>query len=178
MDEPGEASGNSREHGRQPIELKVAYKRLNSFFSDYTKNISKGGTFIKTEKPLDVGTEFMFELHVPSMEEPLRIVGRVQWVVTRRDIAAGASRGAAEPGMGIRFVYRRPEEKIEIERKVEKVMIDSLGQLLYSKLMEQSQQQSSEQSSPSSTGGSSGAPATERSLTGYGSLLGDKPEES
>ena len=32
----------NREHGRAPIELKVDYKKLNSFFADYTRNISKG----------------------------------------------------------------------------------------------------------------------------------------
>jgi type IV pilus assembly protein PilZ len=175
VDDSGDAPATNREHGRRPIELKVAYKRLNSFFSDYTKNISKGGTFIKTGKPLEAGTEFIFELHVPSMVEPLRIVGRVQWVVTQGDIDAGASRGATEPGMGIRFVYRRPEDKIEIERKVEKVMIDSMGQLLYSKLMDQSHQ-SSERSS--SSAGPAAPEATERSLTGYGSLMRDKQEES
>jgi type IV pilus assembly protein PilZ len=41
---------------RAPIELKVEYKRINSFFADYTRNISKGGTFIKTTKPLAIGT--------------------------------------------------------------------------------------------------------------------------
>ena len=41
---------------RAPIELKVEYKRLNTFFADYTKNISRGGTFIATDKPLPVGT--------------------------------------------------------------------------------------------------------------------------
>ena len=30
------------------ITLRVDYKRLNTFFADYTKNISKGGTFIRT----------------------------------------------------------------------------------------------------------------------------------
>ena len=44
----------------------VDYKRLNTFFADYTKNISKGGTFIRTSKPLDVGTEFVFVLTVPD----------------------------------------------------------------------------------------------------------------
>ena len=36
---------------RQAIELSVEYKRLNTFFADYTRNISKGGTFIRTERP-------------------------------------------------------------------------------------------------------------------------------
>jgi type IV pilus assembly protein PilZ len=139
MDDSGAKGADRREHGRQPIELKVEYKRLNSFFSDYTRNISRGGTFIKTSRPLDVGTEFIFKLYVPNLDEPLRIVGRVQWVVTQDDLDAGRGRGPGEPGMGIRFVYRQPEDKAEIERRVEKVMIDSLGQLLYSRLMEQNQ---------------------------------------
>src|SRR5690348_1888069 len=44
----GDPSDSERRDGpRVPIELKVEYKKLNSFFADYTKNISKGGTFIK-----------------------------------------------------------------------------------------------------------------------------------
>src|SRR5262249_22677125 len=74
-------SGERREGGRAPIELKVEYKKLNTFFADYTRNISKGGTFIKTRKPLDEGTEFVFKLVVPKLPEPLAIRGAVKWVV-------------------------------------------------------------------------------------------------
>jgi uncharacterized protein (TIGR02266 family) len=70
-----------RRETRAPIELKVEYKRLNTFFYDYTKNISKGGTFIKTEKPLDVGTIFLFKLMLPSQSAPLALRGEVRWVV-------------------------------------------------------------------------------------------------
>lgn len=125
--------GDSRAHVRQPIELVVEYTRLNSFFSDYTRNISKGGTFIKTPKPLDVGTEFMFKLQVPKMEEPLELLGRVQWVVTADDPTPGQ-----EPGMGIRFVFETDSDRDALTRRVERIMVDSLGQLLYSRLMEQS----------------------------------------
>ena len=121
-----------RVHSRQPIELKVEYKRLNTFFSDYTQNISKGGTFIRTSKPLDIGTEFVFKLFVPKLAEPLQIHGQVQWTVSEEDAEASG----VEPGMGIRFVYTENEERATIERSVEKLMVDSLGQLLYSKLMQ------------------------------------------
>lgn len=142
MDDIGASDGEpiadeSREHARQAIELEVEYTRLNSFFSDYTKNISKGGTFIKTTKPLDIGTEFLFKLRVPKLDAPLRLIGRVQWVVTESDVAAGDDRGSGEPGMGIRFLFSDDGERRQLEERVEKVMIDSLGQLLYSKLMEQ-----------------------------------------
>jgi type IV pilus assembly protein PilZ len=128
-----------REHSRKPIELEVSYKRLNAFFSDYTRNISKGGTFIKTDKPLEVGTEFLFKLHVPKLVEPLCIVGQVQWVRTQQDLDAGVDIDASVPGMGIRFVYRDEAERAAVERQIEKIMVDSLGQRLYSRLMELSQ---------------------------------------
>jgi type IV pilus assembly protein PilZ len=126
-----------RKDGRHPIELKVEYQRLNTFFSDYTRNISKGGTFIKTNRPLDIGTEFVFKLFVPRMDAPLCIRGQVQWVVTEGDVAAG--KAAPEgPGMGIRFQFVDDEERRGIERSVERLMVDSLGQLLTTRLLEHS----------------------------------------
>lgn len=135
MSSADEHSGAQRDD-RQPIELKVEYQRLNTFFSDYTKNISKGGTFIKTDKPLPIGTEFIFKLFVPKLKEPLRIRGCVEWTVSQDDIDSGAATG--DTGMGIHFVYKSGEARQAIERKVKKLMVDSLGQLLYSKLMEHS----------------------------------------
>jgi type IV pilus assembly protein PilZ len=133
-------ASQGREHARKPIELEVTYKRLNAFFSDYTKNISKGGTFIRTEKPLEVGTEFLFKLHVPRLPEPLCIVGQVQWVRTQSDADASPDvEPESMPGMGIRFVYRDEAERAAVERQIERIMVDSLGQRLYSRLMELSQ---------------------------------------
>jgi len=37
--------------------------------------------------------------------------------------------------MGIRFVYQAPEERAGLQRQVEKMMVDSLGQLIYSRLV-------------------------------------------
>ena len=135
---------------RTPIELKVEYKKLNTFFADYTKNICKGGTFIRTAKPLDVGTEFIFKLTIPRLREPLSIRGQVRWVKREGmpvpdgaighggpDVHGGpdGQDPFQEPGMGIRFIYDTPEQRAVIEGTVERMMIDSLGQLIYSKLM-------------------------------------------
>jgi type IV pilus assembly protein PilZ len=117
-----------RVEARSPIELKVEYKRLNTFFADYTKNISRGGTFIKTTRPLPVGTEFLFKLFVPGRDAPLTIHGEVQ-----RIIDEGA---AEEAGMAIKFVYREGDPQAEIARTVEGMMTESLGPRLYAKLME------------------------------------------
>jgi type IV pilus assembly protein PilZ len=124
-----------RSEPRVPIELKVEYKKLNTFFADYTKNICKGGTFIRTKKPLDVGTVFVFRLTVPKLKEAIAIRGEVKWVKREGEPSPPGVDEAHEPGMGIRFIYDTADERNAVEGTVEKLMIDSLGQLLYSKLM-------------------------------------------
>ena len=124
-----------RREARAPIELKVEYKRLNTFFYDYTKNISKGGTFIKTEKPLDIGTIFLFKLQVPSREEPLALRGEVRWVIKEGSPPPADLPADHEAGMGIRFVYEGNDQRRALEELVEKMMIDSLGPLIYSRLV-------------------------------------------
>ncbi|MBN2716234.1 MAG: TIGR02266 family protein [Deltaproteobacteria bacterium] len=119
-----------RNSPRAPIELKVEYRRLNTFFADYTRNISRGGTFIKTETPLDIDTEFVFKLKIPSLVDPITLKGKVKWVVSPQNASS-----ESPAGMGIKFIYASQEEKELIESKVERLMIDSLGQHLYHKLL-------------------------------------------
>jgi type IV pilus assembly protein PilZ len=120
-----EPKSDGRVHPRAPIELRVDYKKLNSFFADYTKNISKGGTFIRTRKPLPVGTRFLFKLGVPTRSEPFELVGEVVWSQGEVD----------EAGMGIRFVYIDDAQRFSFEDLVERLMTDSLGRELTGKLL-------------------------------------------
>jgi type IV pilus assembly protein PilZ len=129
------AADDRRREARAPIELKVEYKRLNTFFYDYTKNISKGGTFIKTEKPLDVGTIFLFKLMVPAQAEPLALRGEVRWVVKEGQPLPPEVAAGHEPGMGIRFVYDSSDQRRSLEKAVERMMVDSLGPLIFSRLV-------------------------------------------
>jgi type IV pilus assembly protein PilZ len=96
---------------RAPIALKVEYKRLNTFFYDYTKNISKGGTFIKTDRPLEIGTLFLFQLHVPAAPAPIELRGEVRWVVRPGEPPPPPMTADHEAGMGIRFVYASEAER-------------------------------------------------------------------
>jgi type IV pilus assembly protein PilZ len=114
-----------RSTDRHAIELKVEYKRLNTFFADYTKNISKGGTFIRTKKTLPVGTRFLFRLMVPGRAEPFALVGEVVHSSAQGD----------EPGMGIRFVWPDDRDRAEFEAIVEGLMQESLGPLVAQKLL-------------------------------------------
>jgi type IV pilus assembly protein PilZ len=129
-EEPSASWREKRGEDRAAITLKVDYKRLNTFFADYTKNISKGGTFIRTTKPLDVGTEFLFVLSVPSTDEPLQLNGEVKWVVTEAD--ASMDKPA---GMGIKFKFNNDGERRKVEQYVEKLMNEALGKHISQKLL-------------------------------------------
>ena len=124
------SSDDRRREFRAPIELRVEYKRLNTFFADYTKNISKGGTFIGTDRPLDVGTEFVFALDLPTLSEPLRLRGRVMWTTTTDEASK-----ANPAGMGIEFQYADAEERRDMEKVVEKLVVSQLGEHLAGKLL-------------------------------------------
>lgn len=119
-----------RQGDRLPIELKVEYRRVNTFFADYTKNISRGGTFIATERPLPEGTEFVFALGIPLMEEPLRLKGRVCWITPAEEATK-----ANPAGMGIEFQFVDAAERRATERTVEKLLVEQLGQHTAEKLL-------------------------------------------
>ena len=119
-----------RDSPRHHITLRVDYKRMNTFFADYAKNISKGGTFIRTSKPLDIGTEFMFVLSIPGQTDQLQLRGEVMWTVDESH--ANEQRPA---GMGIRFRFVDDAEKKKLEHFVEKLMSEKLGGLVTSKLL-------------------------------------------
>ena len=78
-----------RDNIRAPIELKVEYKKLNTFFADYTKNICKGGTFIRTKKPLEVGTDLRLPAGGAQLKEPIAIRGEVEVGQARGPAVAG-----------------------------------------------------------------------------------------
>jgi type IV pilus assembly protein PilZ len=119
-----------RSSPRHHITLRVDYKRMNTFFADYAKNISKGGTFIRTNKPLDIGTEFMFVLSIPGQAEQLQLRGEVMWTVDESQATE-----ERPPGMGIRFRFKDDSERQDLEDFVEKLMSEKLGGLVASKLL-------------------------------------------
>lgn len=119
-----------READRAAITLKVDYKRLNTFFADYTKNISKGGTFIRTTKPLGVGTEFLFVLSLPSLNEQVQLTGEVKWVVSEAE--ADDHKPA---GMGIKFKFDTDADRAKVHEFVERLMENALGSSISKKLL-------------------------------------------
>jgi type IV pilus assembly protein PilZ len=125
-------TSEKRNHPRAPIELKVEYKKLNTFFADYTKNISKGGTFIRTDRPLPVGTEFIFKLALPKRAQPFELRGQVIWTNQTTEVQRPE---VPEMGMGIRFIFGTDGERDGFELEVEQMMVASLGAHLFERLV-------------------------------------------
>ena len=112
-----------RQSARAPLRLRVDYERMNSFFADYTKNLSKGGTFIKTSRPLPVGARCHFAFTLPALSDPLLIAGEVCW---RRSAEEARAEGE-DAGMGVKFVFEDPRQQTEFGALVERLMEESLG---------------------------------------------------
>lgn len=106
-------SDNRRKGGdRLPAEVKVDYRTVGSFITDYTKNISRGGLFIRTSLPLEVGERIRLRITLPDGDAPFALDGVVKWVSTIRD------REKHPPGMGIEFVDFDEDVKEQLERLV------------------------------------------------------------
>ena len=119
-----------RESGRAAVRLPIEYERLNALLSDYTHNISRGGTFIRTDRPLQTGTVLSFTIAAPQLGEPLQLRGVVRWVVEAAD-----DRPDRPAGMGIEFTFASPEEKAAVEGRLDRLMVRSLGAAAFEKLM-------------------------------------------
>lgn len=118
--------------GIEPIDLCVDYAGINAFFADYARNIGRGGTFVETNRPLEIGTKLRFVLKVPGLSDPISLLGQVQWRILPEQSHEGQP-----PGMGIGFLYGSEAERVRLDNAVETLMSESLGPELCSKLLAQ-----------------------------------------
>jgi type IV pilus assembly protein PilZ len=84
-----------RRQPRLPISLEVAYRTAGAFLVSYSINLSKGGIFLETSQPLEVGEHVTLRFDVPGVG-PLEVVGTVAWV-------RNGSHDGLPDGMGIQF---------------------------------------------------------------------------
>lgn len=102
---------NRRRQGRLPVEVKVDYRTVGSFITDYTKDISQGGMFVATSLPLEVGERVRLRLTLPGHQLPFALEGVVRWNSSVHD-------KDRTPGMGIEFTNFGEDLKDELSRFV------------------------------------------------------------
>jgi len=91
-----------RSHPRHAarVKLKISFPDLNEFQHSYTKNISKGGMFLATPRPLGKGTRVVVQLLPPGAPKPFSIEGEIAHSVD----TPTAIKKKCTPGMGIKFI--------------------------------------------------------------------------
>jgi uncharacterized protein (TIGR02266 family) len=106
---------NKRRSARLHHEIPVAYRSVGSFLTDWATNISRGGLFINTRKPLPVGTSVRILVQLPGASFPFQLGGRVTRV-TEYD-----NRANMVSGMGVEFVDVDEAQRREIEAFVDRL---------------------------------------------------------
>jgi uncharacterized protein (TIGR02266 family) len=83
------------------FQLKLDCDTVAEFTERYANDISRGGIFIRTRKPLAVGTKLKLDLRIWNGEPLIVGEGTVFW--TREPDMTGGDSGVLYPGMGVRF---------------------------------------------------------------------------
>ena len=91
-----------RRFTRTPIEVPVTFthKSSSEVISGYAKDISVGGMFIETERPVHFGGEVAVRLRLPQSKDELTLPAVVRWV--------------RDDGMGLQFGLLGPFEGLSI----------------------------------------------------------------
>jgi uncharacterized protein (TIGR02266 family) len=106
---------NKRRAARLHHEIPVAYRSVGSFLTDWATNISRGGLFINTRKPLPVGTAVKILVQLPGASFPCHLSGRVTRI-TEYD-----NRANMVPGMGVEFTEVDEAQRRELEAFVDRL---------------------------------------------------------
>lgn len=107
---------DTRKDKRAPVSLKVRFKSatVDEFIEHYSKDVSRGGIYIKSSQPLPVGTLLKFQFQLKDESALIRGVGRVVWTRAEEDAAE-----EQPAGMGIKFIKMDNESRAVVERIIE-----------------------------------------------------------
>jgi len=105
-----------RKEKRVPVNIEVQYSTEQSFAVDWISNISRGGFFIKTEKPLSPGTRLKITFTLPDKQIPITVEGVVRW--------------KADPGADPRLIPGMGVEITKISEKDRKYLDDFVSSII------------------------------------------------
>lgn len=108
---------SSRKEPRIQKTLSVSFRDHQSFLKAYTGNISNGGLFIKTEKPLNQGEKFLLKLQLPNLSGPMKIKCGVAWIKKEPDAT-----DTRPNGMGIKFLEMAKEDRQALQTYIKSLM--------------------------------------------------------
>ncbi|MBI2889780.1 MAG: PilZ domain-containing protein [Nitrospirae bacterium] len=103
-----------RKHPRADVNLDVSY-RVENEYADRITNLSGGGAFIETPRPLWADTVLTLTFNLPDTPGPIQVRAKVMWVMEAFPDEQG---GAGASGMGLMFVDISEDARRKIEAYV------------------------------------------------------------
>ena len=94
-----------RRDPRAELDVEVDYRTAQEFLSAYSRNISGGGIFIKTPRPLPLNQTIRLRFSLPGMTRRFESTGIVVWS------NPVSSSSFLPSGMGIKFLDLDPESR-------------------------------------------------------------------
>lgn len=71
---------DKRQFPRMPVSFRVSYPSRGALQRDLITDLSSGGVFVRTSKPLPIGTEISLEVAIAAEDPPILVNGRVIWL--------------------------------------------------------------------------------------------------
>ncbi len=90
-----------RKYPRIEAKVKVAFRSIEDLVQEFTRNISAGGIFLKTDQLLDPNAEIDLLMTFPNRLGEYRVKGRVTRLMS---MSHPSNDGRQLYGVGIRFV--------------------------------------------------------------------------
>ncbi len=91
-----------RKYPRYSISIKVTFKSKEQFMEEYAKDISKGGLFVATDKPLPLESKIELILSLPDVQKEVKIIAEVVHVFGSEQAKLLDNKRVA--GMGVQFL--------------------------------------------------------------------------
>ncbi len=112
-----------RNSPRAEFVVRVNYQTVDSFFSEFARNINDGGIFVETEAPQPVGTNVELEFKLPGAERPVEVVGNVV-----RSISVDQVGPDGAVGMAIEFENLAADVREQINEIIQKLRSKSAAE--------------------------------------------------
>ncbi len=93
---------------RYPMVLQVAWPDDPAQIADCTENLSRGGLFVQTDAPGELGQSVRLRLSFPELLAPMEMEGVVAWV--------RKASGEGPAGLGVRVEEKNPGYRAYLER--------------------------------------------------------------
>ncbi|MCB0307831.1 MAG: PilZ domain-containing protein [Bdellovibrionales bacterium] len=103
-----------RKHPRVEARISVSFKSLDDLKQEYTRNISTGGIFLKTDRLLDPNAEIELNIQFPENLGQFKVRGKVARLMTLSHPEAPEK---LIFGVGVKFLDPEPK-MIEVIEKI------------------------------------------------------------